>query len=92
MFMAHEGKVPICEEISEYQDNENEVEIEQDQVFFMNQTTNESKINDNIWIADSGASCHMTNSLEGMTDLKTDYSKIKIGSGKTVMGIEKRYI
>ena len=55
----------------------------------MNQTTNESKINDNIWIADSGASCHMTNSLEGMTDLKTDYSKIKIGSGKTVMGSKK---
>ena len=61
MLMAHEGKVPICQVISEYQDNENKVEIEQDQVFFMNQTTNESKINDNIWIADSGASCHMTN-------------------------------
>ena len=63
--------------------------MKQDKVLFMNQTTNEAKINENIWIADSGASCHMTNSLEGMTDLKTDYSRIKIGNGNILMGIKK---
>ena len=51
--------------------------------------TKMKEINDNIWIADSGASCHMTNSLEGMKDIKTDYSKIKIENRKTVMSIKK---
>ena len=59
--MSHEEEMPTCKEILEYQDNESENEIEQDQIFFMNQTNNESKINDNIWIVDSGTSYHMTN-------------------------------
>ena len=50
---------------------------------------NESKIDENIWIADSGASCHMTNSLEGMTDLRDYYAKIKIGSEKTMLSTKK---
>ena len=89
MLMGHEEKVPICKETLEYQDNKSEVEMKQNKVLFMNHTTNEAKINENIWIADSGASCHMTNSLEGMTDLKTDYYRIKIGNGNILMGIKK---
>ena len=42
ILMAHEEKVLICEEILECQDNKNEVEMEQDKVLFMNQTTNEA--------------------------------------------------
>ena len=67
-----------------HQDNKNKLKIEQDQVFFMNQTRNESKINNNMWIVDSSASCHMTNSPDGMKDLKDDCSKIKIRSVKTM--------
>ena len=58
VLMLYEDEVPIYEKIYEYQDNESEDEIEQDQVFFMNQTTKESKINNDIWIANCGASCH----------------------------------
>ena len=70
ILMAHKEKVPTCNEISEYWDDENEVKSKRDQDRFMNQNMNKSKINDNIWIADSGASCHMINSLEGMADLR----------------------
>ena len=89
ILMSHEEKVPTCKEISEYWDDENEVKNKLDQALFMNQNMNESKIDDNIWIADSGASCHMTNSLEGMTDLRDNYTKIKIGSGKTMLATKK---
>ena len=43
----------------------------------------ENKINEkNIWIGDTGASCHMTPSLEGMTDIKKINTRIKIGNGE----------
>jgi hypothetical protein len=34
------------------------------------------------FLCDSGASCHFTNSLEGMTDLHKHDGQIKIGDGK----------
>jgi hypothetical protein len=37
-----------------------------------------------MWIADSGPSCHLTNSRIGMTNLIKNDSKIKIGNGKTI--------
>jgi hypothetical protein len=37
-----------------------------------------------LWIADSGASCHMTNSKYGMINLVKNNSEIKIGNGKTI--------
>ena len=73
----------------EYQDYESEVEIEQDRVFFMNQMTNESKINNNIWMVNSGVSSHMTNCLEGIMDLKNEISKINIRSRKTMIFIKR---
>ena len=84
---SHEEKVSTSKEISEYWNDENEVKSKQDQILFMNQSTNESKINDKI--VDSGTSYHMTNSLEGMTDLKDNYTKIKIGSGKTMLATKR---
>ena len=36
----------------------------------------------NTWIADSGASCHMTNSDEDLTDVKLIDEFVKIGNGK----------
>ena len=37
-----------------------------------------------LWIADSGASFHMTNSKHGMINLVKNNSKIKIGNGKKI--------
>jgi hypothetical protein len=37
-----------------------------------------------MWIADSSASCHMTSSRIGMTNLIKNNSEIKIGNGKTI--------
>ena len=37
-----------------------------------------------LWIADSGTSCHMTNSKDGMTNLITNNFQIKIGNGHNV--------
>ena len=37
----------------------------------------------NIFIADSGASCHMTGSLRGMTDLRDINETITVGNGQT---------
>ena len=89
VLMSHEEEVQTCKVISEYSDNEKEIKDKEDKVLFVNQTQAEAKINDNLWIADSGASCHMTNSLDGMKDLKEDYAKIKIGSGKTMLATKR---
>ena len=84
VLMSHEEEVPICRKILEDQDNVNEDENEPDQVFFMIRQQMKPKEMDNFWIADSGASCLMTNLLEDMIDLKNYFSQIKIGSGKTM--------
>jgi hypothetical protein len=53
-------------------------------------TTNRSKemkrdvLTKNTWIADSGASTHIGNSDEGMTDVKVIDSPIQIGNGTTL--------
>ena len=40
--------------------------------------------NGTVWIADSGATSHMTNSLEGLYDVTESTSGIKLGDGKIV--------
>ena len=37
-----------------------------------------------IWIGDSGASCHMTHSLDGMYDIKEEKFAVTIGDGKPI--------
>jgi hypothetical protein len=44
----------------------------------------ENQISKNIWLADSGASSHMTNSDFGLFNVKVIDSKIKIGDGKYI--------
>jgi hypothetical protein len=43
----------------------------------------EEKISNDSWLDDSGASCHMTNSDEGMYNCRNIKSPIKIGDGRT---------
>ena len=40
------------------------------------------KLTNDTWITDSGATCHITNSLDGMFDTKSIQESIKIGTGK----------
>jgi hypothetical protein len=44
-----------------------------------------SKNMGNLWLAYSGASCHMTFSKEGMYDCKEVRVPIKIGNGKSMV-------
>jgi hypothetical protein len=47
--------------------------------------TNTKKMNDeSIWIGDTGASCHMTNSLEGLTSMTETKQTVTMGDGKTI--------
>ena len=46
----------------------------------------------NTWIADSGASCHMTNSDEDMTDAKIIDEFVKIGNGKEMRATKIGYV
>jgi hypothetical protein len=39
-------------------------------------------MDENIWIGDTGATCHMTNDCKGMTDVKEIKTSIVIGNGK----------
>ncbi len=41
----------------------------------------ENNFSKDIWILDSGASCHYCQSLEGLTDVKDIDESIKIGNG-----------
>ena len=47
--------------------------------------------NENLWVCDSGATCHMKWSKEGMRDLKPVNEKIEVGDGYFV-GITMRGI
>jgi hypothetical protein len=38
--------------------------------------------NKNLWICDTGASCHMTGSLEGLSNIKNIDQKVILGDGR----------
>jgi len=40
------------------------------------------KLTDDTWIADSGATCHIMNSLDRMFDIKCIQENVKIGMGE----------
>ena len=44
----------------------------------------DDKITNNMWIFDSGASCHYCQSMEGLTDVKDIDELIKIGNGEVM--------
>jgi hypothetical protein len=47
-------------------------------------TKSKDKITPTTWLGDTGASCHLTNSDDGMFDVQVIKSPVKIGSGKTM--------
>ena len=47
-------------------------------------TTKWDKMNDNTWIADSGATCHMTKSPSGLYDVKESSESIEVANSQTV--------
>ena len=47
--------------------------------FALNKTSNH-----NLWVGDTGASCHMTNNLDGMINIRDNKSPIQIGTGEAV--------
>jgi hypothetical protein len=45
--------------------------------------------NSDLWIVDTGASCHMTCSDEGMFNCKTIHEDIKVGDGNLIKAMKK---
>ena len=50
--------------------------------YALNMKVINDKLTNNIWIGDTGASCHMRTSLNGMYDMEPVSGGIKVGSGK----------
>ena len=44
----------------------------------------EGKITEDFYVADTGSSCHVTNSMTGMFNLRTATNKITVGNGQEV--------
>ena len=42
-------------------------------------------INKQIWLGDTGASAYMTNSLMGMKNVRTNNTKVTVGSGEQLI-------
>jgi hypothetical protein len=53
----------------------------EDDVVYLN-TDDHDKEGPHTWIGDTGASCHLTNSDDGMYDVEVIKSPIKIENGK----------
>jgi hypothetical protein len=47
-----------------------------------------SEFSENIWIGDSGASCHYCNSDKGLFDIKEVSESITVENGKTMEAIK----
>ena len=62
--------------------NKGDNEIDEISISQFNFGAQDVGFSDNTWIGDSGASCHMTNSDEGMFDWKRIDEEITIGNGK----------
>ena len=53
-------------------------------VVVFNSVSENSEFSENIWIGDSGASCHYYNSDQGLFDVKDISERIMVGNGKTM--------
>jgi hypothetical protein len=62
-------------------DKESEPDKSDTEYSFTAMTSQEENIKTNYWLGDSGASKHMRNSLEGMTDIRKEETVIYIGNG-----------
>ena len=56
-----------------------------DNLAFMTVEEDPKKLTEDTWIADSGTMCHITNSLEGLYDLKDINERVKLGNGNKVV-------
>ncbi len=63
---------------------------DESEVVLMSTVVKDSKISELTWIADTGASSHMTNSLDGMFDLQDCNTEMKLGNGKSMKAIKQR--
>ena len=79
-------KANVCMPVSEDVPNgvEDEVVLINEMPTIKNEETGLNEIRNNIWIADSGASSHMTNDASGLYNTREISSKVKIGSGDYV--------
>jgi len=66
----------MIEEITDSDDSSDD-----DSVAMINSDTKKEQLEKDIWLADSGASSHMTNSLDGMSNVRDINSRVKIGNG-----------
>ena len=77
---------------------ESQDDIEPKEINFMSKESkkNSKEVESQVWIGDTGASCHMTNSMEGLTNLRSIDSKIIFGNGEqlkaTHVGNKKGYV
>ena len=75
-----EEEVALCGFIDESKELGN---CEKD-IVLLNHEYDFSNIPPDVWIGDTGASCHLTNCLDGMIDLEDCSSKITVGSGENL--------
>jgi len=66
--------------------NNNANDASQAHAVFVTTEGKAKTLTDATWIADSGATCHVTNDKDGMYDTSTIYKAITIGNGETVQG------
>jgi len=55
--------------------------VDTDNIVFM-AVEGHKKLTNDTWVTDSGATCHITNSLDGMFDIKSVHESVKIGMGE----------
>ena len=62
--------------------------FEQEHNLMTMETNIEARIGNNTWLADSGASSHMTHSGKGMFNVRHSESLITVGNGKSIKSIK----
>ena len=65
-------------------DKDDEKEVEDDSVFLETEQVTFGMIDKDLWLGDSGASSHMTNSLIGMTDMENANGSVRFGNSQVL--------
>ena len=61
-----------------------------DEEFVLMSFESKMETKQNNWILDSGASNHMTNSLDGFKEMQTVHQKVTVGNGKKIAVVQSR--
>ena len=59
-----------------------------DEEFVLMSFESKMETKQNHWILDSGASNHMTNSLDGFKEMQTVHQKVTVGNGKKIAVVQ----